>query len=246
MLRAPNLDQNYLLAALCEEDLRPLAAHLESVRLPLGTMLYQPGEALQQAWFPTSAIVSLHHVLKSGASSEAASVGCEGMVGIPIFLGGQSVPSSAIVQTAGHAFRLDRQWLLDEFQRGAAVQRLLLRYTSALMTQMAQTAICNRHHCVEQQLCRWLLSTLDRMPGQELVTTQELVASMLGVRREGISNSVGKLQQAGFIHCRRGHIRVVDRAGLEKHACECYGVVKGVFTRLLEGAVEERRLLLAA
>jgi len=225
--------QNHLLAALPPAEFEPLAAHLELVPLPLGEMLYEPGRQLQHAYFPTTAIVSLHHVMESGASAESAGVGNEGVVGISLFMGGDTTPSSAVVQTAGHAYRLERRLLKQEFDRAGLMQRLLLRYTQALMTQMSQTAACNRHHSVEQQLCRWLLLTLDRVSSQDLIMTQELVASMLGVRREGITESAGKLQQAGFISYRRGHISVLDRAGLEARACECYGVVRKELSRLL-------------
>jgi len=201
--------------------------------MPLGKMLYEPGEQLQHAYFPTTSIVSLHYVTESGASAETAGVGNEGVVGISLFMGGDTTPSSAVVQTAGHAYRLERRLLTQEFNRAGLLQRLLLRYTQALMTQMAQTAVCNRHHSVEQQLCRWLLLTLDRLPSNELVMTQELVASMLGVRREGITEAAGNLQRAGFISYRRGHIAVLDRSGLETSACECYAVVKKELNRLL-------------
>jgi len=210
-----------------------LAAHLELVHLPLGEMLYEPGGQLRHAYFPTTAIVSLHYVMESGASSESAGVGNEGVVGISLFMGGNTTPSAAVVQTAGHAYRLDGGKLLEEFNRAGLLQRLLLRYTQALMTQMSQTAACNRHHSVEQQLCRWLLLTLDRSPSNELVMTQELIASMLGVRREGITEAAGKLQRAGFISYRRGHIAVLDRVGLEARVCECYAVVKAELNRLL-------------
>ena len=183
--------------------------------MPLGEILYEPGGQLQHAYFPTTAIVSLHYVMESGASAETAGVGNEGVVGISLFMGGDTTPSSAVVQTAGHAYRLERSLLKQEFNRGGLMQRLLLRYTQALITQMTQTAACNRHHSVEQQLCRWLLLTLDRVPSSELVMTQELVASMLGVRREGITEAAGKLQRAGFIRYRRGHIAVLERSGLE-------------------------------
>jgi CRP-like cAMP-binding protein len=225
--------QNHLLAALPEAEFEPLAAHLELVPLPLGEMLYEPGGQLRHAYFPTTAIVSLHYVMESGASSESAGVGNEGVVGISLFMGGNTTPSAAVVQTAGHAYRLDGGKLLQEFNRAGLLQRLLLRYTQALMTQMSQTAACNRHHTVEQQLCRWLLLTLDRSPSNELVMTQELIASMLGVRREGITEAAGNLQRAGFISYRRGHIAVLDRAGLETRVCECYAVVKTELNRLM-------------
>ena len=225
--------QNHLLAALPTAEFERLTAHLELVPLPLGEILYEPGGQLLHAYFPTTAIVSLHYVMESGASAETAGVGNEGVVGISLFMGGNTTSSSAVVQTAGHAYRLESRLLMQEFDRGGLMQRLLLRYTQALITQMTQTAACNRHHSVEQQLCRWLLLTLDRLPSNELVMTQELVASMLGVRREGITEAAGKLQQAGFIRYRRGHITVLERSGLEAHACECYAVVKKELIRLL-------------
>jgi len=210
-----------------------LSTHLELVPLLLGQVLYEPGDQLQHAIFPTTAIVSLHYVMESGASAEIAGVGSEGVVGISLFMGGNTTPSSAVVQTAGHGYRLARHVLKEEFDRGGWLQDLLLLYTQALMTQMTQTAVCNRHHSVEQQLCRWLLVTLDRIPSGELVMTQELVASMLGVRREGITEAAGKLQHDGFIRYRRGHISVLDRSGLERRVCECYAVVKKEFARLM-------------
>jgi CRP-like cAMP-binding protein len=222
-----------LLAALPPEDFELFASQLELVPMPLGQMLYEPGTQLRHAYFPTTSIVSLHYVTESGASAETAGVGNEGVVGISLFMGGDTTPSSAVVQTAGHAYRLDRHVLQQEFNRAGALQRLLLRYTQALMTQTAQTAVCNRHHSVEQQLCRWLLLTMDRVPTRDLVMTQELVASMLGVRRESVTEAAGNLQNAGYIRYRRGHIAVLDRTGLETHACECYGVVKKELDRLL-------------
>jgi CRP-like cAMP-binding protein len=225
--------QNHLLALLPDADLEPLAEHLELVRLQLGDMLYEPGAQLQLAYFPTTAIVSLHYVLESGAMAESAGVGNEGMIGIALFMGGGTTASSAVVQTAGQAYRLPARVLRQQFDRAGLLQQLLLRYTQALMTQMSQTAVCNRHHDVEQQLCRWLLLTLDRVPSRELVMTQELVASMLGVRREGITEAAGNLQRAGVIRYRRGHIEVLERAGLEARVCECYAVVKQELSRLL-------------
>ena len=225
--------QNHLLAILPASDFEPLAVHLELVPLQLGSMLYEPGAQLQHAYFPTTAIVSLHYVLESGATAESAGVGNEGMVGIALFMGGDTTPSSAVVQTAGHAYRLPARVLKQEFARSGLIQQLLLRYTQALMTQMSQTAVCNRHHSVEQQLCRWLLLTLDRASSRELVMTQELVASMLGVRREGITEAAGNLQRAGVIRYRRGHIEVLERSGLEARVCECYAVVKQELIRLL-------------
>lgn len=232
-MQAHSPNQNHLLAALPTAEFEALAPHLELVPLQLGQMLYEPDTQLQHAFFPTTAIVSLHYVMESGATAETAGVGNEGVVGISLFMGGNTTPSSAVVQTAGHAYRLGRRLLLQEFSRAGLLQRLLLRYTQALITQMAQTAVCNRHHSLEQQLCRWLLLTLDRLPGNELIMTQELVASMLGVRREGITEAAGNLQRAGLISYRRGHIAVTNRAGLELHACECYAVVKKELDRLL-------------
>jgi CRP-like cAMP-binding protein len=229
--QSPN--QNYLLAALPTAEFEPLAARLELVPMPLGEMLYEPGGQLQHAYFLTSAIVSLHHVMESGASAESAGVGNEGVVGISLFMGGDTTSSSAVVQTAGHAYRLEGRLLKEAFNGAGLMQRLLLRYTQALMTQMSQTAACNRHHSIEQQLCRWLLLTLDRMLKNELIMTQELIASMLGVRREGITDAAGKLQDAGFIRYRRGLITVLSRSGLETRACECYAVVKKELSRLL-------------
>lgn len=225
--------QNHLLAALPALELERLATRLELVDMPLGNMLYEPNTQLQHAYFPTTSIISLHYVMESGASAEAAGVGNEGVVGVSLFMGGNTTPSSAVVQTAGYAYRLERSLLLAEFNRAGFLQRLLLRYTQALITQIMQTAVCNRHHSIEQQLCRWLLLTIDRVPSRDLVMTQELIASMLGVRREGITEAAGKLQNAGFIHYRRGHIAVLDRVGLESRACECYAVVKKELHRLL-------------
>ena len=225
--------QNHLLAALAAAELARLGAHLELVALKLGDHLYEPGQQLQHAYFPTTCIVSLHYVMESGASAESAGVGNEGVVGISLFMGGDTTSSSAVVQTAGHAYRLGRRLLEQEFKGGGVLQRLLLRYTQALIAQISQTAVCNRHHSVEQQLCRWLLVTLDRIPSGQFVMTQELVASMLGVRREGITEAAGRLQDAGFIRYRRGQIAVLQRPGLESHACECYAVVKTELHRLL-------------
>jgi CRP-like cAMP-binding protein len=226
-------NQNHLLAALPAEDFARLAPRLELVALPLGEMLYEPGGQLAHAFFPVSAIISLHYVMESGACASVAGVGNEGMLGVSLFMGGDTTPSSAVVQTAGQAYRLERRVLKQEFDRSGPLQRLLLRYTQALMAQMTQTAVCYRHHSVEQQLCRWLLVTLDRVPSGQIVMTQELVAGMLGVRREGITEGTGRLQDAGFIRSRRGHITVLERAGLETRVCECYAVVKKEFTRLL-------------
>ena len=229
-----NPSQNHLLAALPTEEFERLAAHLELVPMRLGDTLYEPGGQLQHVYFPTTAIVSMLYVLESGASAEIASAGNEGMLGISLFMGGNTTPSSAVVQTAGHGYRLPGKLLKEEFGRAGLMQRLLLRYTQALLTQMCQTAACNRHHSIEQQLCRWLLLTLDRLPSSELVMTQELVASALGVRREGITEAAGNLQRAGVIRYRRGHISVLDRSGLETRACECYAVVRKELTRLMD------------
>ncbi len=225
--------QNHLLAALPTAEYERLAPNLEPVALPLGETLYEPGGQLQHVYFPTTAIVSLLYVLESGASAEIAGVGNEGVLGISLFMGGDTTPSSAVVQTAGHGYRLRGKTLKEEFGRGGLMQRLLLRYTQALLTQMCQTAACNRHHSIEQQLCRWLLLTLDRLPSNELVMTQELVAGALGVRRESVTEAAGNLQRAGIVRNRRGHIAVLERTGLESGACECYAVVKKEIARLL-------------
>jgi len=228
-----NPSQNQLIGALPKEEFERLSPYLQLAPLALGAVLYEPGGRQQQAYFPTTAIVSLHYVTEAGASSELAGIGHEGMVGTAILMGGQSNASAAMVHTAGYAYRLDRQALMQEFERGGALQKLMLRYTQALMTQISQTAVCNRHHTLEQQLCRWLLSALDRVPTGELTMTQELVANMIGVRREGITEAAGRLQVEGFIRYRRGHITVLDRQGLEGRVCECYGVLRREFTRLL-------------
>jgi CRP-like cAMP-binding protein len=231
----PKLDpiQNQLLASLPSAEFNLLAQHLEPVALALGDMLYEPHQQMHHAIFPTTAVVSLHYVTVNGATVEIAGVGHEGVVGIALFMGGDTTPSSAVVQTAGHAYRLDRHLFEAAFERPGVMQGLLLRYAQALIAQVSQTAACNRHHSVDQQLCRWLLLALDRAPGRELVMTQELVANMLGVRRESVTEAAGKLQQSGFIRYRRGHITVVDRQGLESRACECYGVVRRELDRLL-------------
>jgi CRP-like cAMP-binding protein len=229
----PSPNQNYLLAALPTAEFERIVPHLELVAMPLGEVLYESSGQLQHVYFPTTAIVSMHYVMENGASSEIAGVGNEGVLGISLFMGGNTTPSRAIVQTAGHGYRLKARLLMEEFNRGGVVQHLLLRYTQALITQVSQTAVCNRHHAVEQQLCRWLLLTLDRLPSNELTMTQELIASMLGVRREGITEAAGHLQQAGCIRYRRGHISVLDRSGLESRVCECYAVVKNEHDRLL-------------
>ncbi|MDS4019120.1 MAG: Crp/Fnr family transcriptional regulator [Candidatus Competibacter sp.] len=226
---SPNPRQNHLLAALPESESERLFPHMEWVPLPLGEALYESGDRLNHVYFPTTAIVSL----LNGASAEIAVVGHEGIVGIALFMGGETMPNRAVVQSAGHAYRLKGPLLKQEFNRSGALQHLLLRYTLALLTQMAQTAVCNRHHSVDQQLCRWLLLSLDRLPSNELSMTQELIANMLGVRREGVTEAAGKLQSAGLIHYSRGHITVLDRPGLEARVCECYAVVRKEFRRLL-------------
>lgn len=233
MLLPHSPNQNRLLAAMPTAEFERLAPRLELVPMLLGEMLYEPGGQLQHAYFPISAVVSLHYVMESGASSETAGVGNEGVIGISLFMGGNTTPSSAVVQIAGHAYRLERHFLQKEFDRAGIMQRLLLRYTQALITQVTQTAACNRHHSIEQRLCRWLLLTLDRVPSSEVIMTHELVASMLGVRREGITEAAGNLQRAGIIRYRRGHIAVLERSGLEAHTCECYAVVKKELRRLL-------------
>jgi CRP-like cAMP-binding protein len=232
-MRLNDPNQNHLLAALLDADFDRLAPHLDPIMMRLGDVLYESGAAVNHVYFPTSSIVSLHYVLENGSSSEIAGVGNEGMLGISLFMGGNTTPSRAVVQTAGHGYRLKAAVLLEEFNRAGPVMRLLLRYTQALLTQMAQTAICNRHHTVDQQLCRWLLLTLDRLPTTELTMTQELIASMLGVRREGVTVAAGRLQARGMISNRRGHISVLDRGGLEGEVCECYEVVKKEFARLM-------------
>ena len=225
-------EQNHLLAALLPAEVERLIPHLQLVPLPLGLVLYRPGEQLQHAFFPTSAIVSLHYVTESGAAAEIAGVGNEGVVGIALFMGGGSVPGAAVVQTAGFAYQLEERHLKREFALAGSMQAQLLRYTQALLTQIAQTAVCNCHHSLEQRLCRWLLLTLDRCVSEDLVITQELVAGILGVRRESITDAAGALQRAGYINSRRGHISVIDRHGLEATACECYGVVRKELLRL--------------
>jgi len=224
---------NCLLAALPNVDLERLQSHLTLVSLPLGTALYESGVALQHGYFPIDSIVSLLYVMADGASAEIAVVGNDGVVGVSLFMGGETTPSRAVVQSAGHAYRLEAERLKAEFLRAGALQQLLLRYTQALLTQMAQTAVCNRRHSLDQQLCRWLLLSLDRLPSNELVMTQELIANMLGVRREGVAEAAGKLQDSGLIQYSRGRIVVLDRAGLEAQTCECYAVVKKESDRLL-------------
>jgi CRP-like cAMP-binding protein len=228
-----NPKQNYLLAALPASEYERLSPHLELIPLSLGEVIYESGRKLLHVYFPIDSIVSLLYVMENGASAEIAVAGNEGLVGIAVFMGGETTPSRAVVQSAGHAFRLKALLLKQEFNRSGPVQHLLLRYTQALITQMAQTAVCNRHHSVDQQLCRWLLLSLDRLSANELTMTQELIANMLGVRREGVTEAAGKLQDAGLIHYSRGRITVLDRPGLEARACECYAVVKNEFDRLL-------------
>ena len=234
---APHPDQrpqqNHLLAALPPGDYERLAPHLEPIQLKLGEVLYEPGVQLRYVYFPTTSIVSLLYVMENGASAEIAIVGNEGILGISLFMGGETTPSRAVVQSAGYGYRLKAQVLKEEFQRFGPMLHLLLRYTQALITQMAQTAVCNRHHSVDQQLCRWLLLSLDRLESNELSMTQELIANMLGVRREGVTEAAGKLQDAGLIRYRRGRITVLDRPGLEARSCECYQVVKKELDRLL-------------
>ena len=233
----PNPRQNHLLAVLPEPDCERLFPRLERVPLSLGAALYESGDQLSHVYFPTTAIVSLLYVMENGASAEIAVVGNEGIVGIALFMGGETMPNRAVVQSAGHAYRLKGQALKQEFNRSGALQHLLLRYTLALLTQMAQTAVCNRHHSVDQQLCRWLLLSLDRLPSNELSMTQELIANMLGVRREGVTEAAGNLQGAGLIHYSRGRITVLDRPGLEARVCECYEVVRKEFRRLLPDTI---------
>jgi CRP-like cAMP-binding protein len=225
--------QNHLLAALPTNDYERLAPHLELIPMRLGDVLYESGDKLRYVYFPTTTIISLLYVMEDGASAEIAVVGNEGLLGISLFMGGETTPSRAVVQSAGHAVRLKAEMLKNEFGRFGPTMHLLLRYTQALITQMAQTAVCNRHHSVDQQLCRWLLLSLDRLAANELSMTQELIANMLGVRREGVTEAAGKLQDAGLIKYSRGKISVLDRPGLEARSCECYQVVKTEFDRLL-------------
>jgi CRP-like cAMP-binding protein len=225
--------QNHLLAALPVSESRRLLANLELVHLPLGLVLYESGCKLDSAYFPTSAIVSMLYVLDTGASAEIAIVGNEGILGIPLFMGGETTPNRAVVQSAGWGYKLRDRHIKAEFKRGGPLRLLLLRYTQALITQMTQTAVCNRHHDIDQQLSRWLLLSLDRVNSDTLHMTQDLIANMLGVRREGVTDAAGKLQQAGYIRYVRGRITVLDRPGLEQRACECYAVVKREFERLL-------------
>jgi CRP-like cAMP-binding protein len=229
---------NHLLAALPDLEWQRWQPHLEAVEMPLGQVLCESGSTLSHVYFPTSSIVSLLYVMENGASAEIAVVGNEGLVGISLFMGGESTPSRAVVQSAGWGVRLSAEQMKDEFGRAGPVMHLMLRYTQALITQMAQTAVCNRHHSLDQQLCRWLLLSLDRLAGNELVMTQELIANMLGVRREGVTEGALKLQLAGLIRYARGHITVLDRPGLERRTCECYAVVKREYDRLLPVQLE--------
>lgn len=234
------MQTNLLLEALPIEVRDRLFPHMELVPLALGDVLYESGDTMRHVYFPTDAIVSLLYVMENGASGEIAIVGREGVVGIALFMGGESTPSRALVQGAGNAWRLPGQLLKDEFHRHTELQYLLLRYTQALITQMAQTAVCNRHHSIDQQLCRWLLLSLDRLSDNRVMMTQELIANMLGVRREGVTEAAGKLQKAGLIEYIRGQITVVDRPGLEARSCECYAVVKAETDRLLTYAPKLR------
>ena len=228
-----NPKQNHLLAALPAPDYARLLPDLEPIAMPLGWVVYESGGHIGYVYFPTTSIVSLLYVIESGASAEIAIAGNEGLVGISLFMGGESTPSRAVVQSAGEGYRVKASILIREFALGGELQHLALRYTQALITQMAQTAVCNRHHTLDQQLCRWLLLSMDRLPGNELKMTQELIANMLGVRREGVTVAAGDLQAAGLIHYSRGHIIILNRAGLEQRVCECYAVVKKEFDRLL-------------
>ena len=236
--------QNHLLMALSNDVRDRLLPHIERIVLPLGKVLYESGDKLRHVYFPTDSIISLLYVMENGASAEIAVVGNEGIVGVSLFMGGESTPSRAVVQSAGTAYRLNGQRLKDEFDRHGELLVLLLRYTQALLTQMAQTAVCNRHHSIDQQLCRWLLLSLDRLPSNELTMTQELIANMLGVRREGVTDAAGKLQKLGVIEYSRGHIKVLDRHKLEELSCESYAVVKQESDRLLSYVPAPARLQL--
>lgn len=233
MTTTANPAQNQLLAALTAVHFKQLHDALEWVPMRLGDLLHAPDVPMEHAYFPTTAIVSLHCLMDSGAAAETARVGHEGVVGLPLFLGGESMTCAAVVQAGGHGYRIGRQALAQELTRSALIPNFLLRYTQSLLSQMMQSVVCNRHHSVEQQLCRWLLATLDRLPSAECVTTQELIARLLGVRRESITDAAGRLQQAGYIRYRRGHISVIDRMGLEQTVCECYGVLKLECQRLM-------------
>jgi len=225
--------QNHLLDALPAAEREQIYPHLQLVEMPLGKVVYEPGDVPRYAYFPTDCIVSLLYILEDGASTEISIVGNDGLIGVALFMGGGTTPSRAVVQSGGHAYRLPGHKLREEFHRNAAIRLLLLRYTQALITQMAQTVVCNRHHTVDQQLCRWLLLSLDRLPASELTMTHELIANMLGVRREGVTGAVSKLQRLGVIDHSRGHITVLDRPALERLSCECYAVVRRETDRLL-------------
>lgn len=233
MHKSPEPQQNHLLAALSAEIQRRLFPRLELVQLPLGKVLYESGDALRYVYFPTDCIVSLLYMMENGASAEISVVGNDGIIGVTLFMGGRSTLSRGIIQSAGHAYRLSGQQFMDEFNRHGELLLLMLRYTQALITQMAQTAVCNRHHSIDQQLCRWLLLSIDRLPSNQLIMTQELIANMLGVRREGVTEAAGKLQKLGVIEYNRGHIKILDRPRLEQLCCECYAVVKKETNRLL-------------
>ena len=233
MTTSPVANHNYILAAVQGDEFERLKPHLESVQMRLGSVLYESGDRLQHVWFPTTAIVSLQYIMEDGASTEIAGVGNEGILGVSLFMGGTATPSRAIVQTGGCGYRIKAGLVLQEFNRSESLHQLSLLYIQALITQMSLTAACNRHHSIEQQLCRWLLLTIDRLSSNELIMTQELIASMLGVRREGITESAGNLKDAGFINYRRGHITVLNRSGLETLSCECYQVVKKELNCLL-------------
>lgn len=232
-LTAPDPRQNQILAELPESSFKRLEPHLELAPLPLGKVLYESGDTIRHVYFPLDCIISLLYVMRDGSSAEISIVGKEGLIGIPLFMGGNSTPSRAIVQSGGMGYRLPGQKVKDEFNTHGELMDLLLRYTQALITQMSQTAVCNRHHSIDQQLCRWLLLSLDRLCGNELVMTQELIANMLGVRREGVTEAAGKLQKLGVIEYRRGHISVLDRPKLEQLSCECYDVVRQETERLM-------------
>lgn len=233
-VETPSCKQNVLLAALSDLELTRLLPNLERLTLRLGDVLYEAGDRQHYVYFPVSAIVSMHHELENGGSAEVASVGREGVLGFALFMGGQSTPSRAVVLAGGVVFRMRGEHLMQEFERATGLMKILLRYSQALLTQVSQTAVCNRHHALDEQLCKWLLLTLDRLTDNELTMTQELIASMLGVRREGITEAAGKLQNKGYIRYRRGHITVLNRVGLEKSACECYQLVRTEFLRLLQ------------
>jgi CRP-like cAMP-binding protein len=239
MPRSADLKENSLLAALPDAEWKRWLPQLERVEMPLGQVLYEAGDTLKYMYFPITSIVSLLYVMENGASAEIAVVGKEGLVGVSLFMGGESTSSRAVVQSAGHGCRLNSKVMKSEFDKAGPVLHLLLRYTQALLTQMAQTAVCNRHHALDQQLCRWLLLSLDRLDGNELVMTQELIANMLGVRREGVTEAALQLQKESLIRYARGHITVLDRKGLEKRTCECYAVVKREYDRLLPTATAE-------